>query len=164
MATLQPDFGGAVYSEGGSLSIANCTFSANQADAQGGALAVGSGTAQVINSILWGNKRGADPSEIDDPNGVVLVTYSDIQGGHTGDGNLDSDPQFVDSAGGNFSLKSTSPCIDHGTPSGTGLVGKDLGGKTRVIDGKGNGSAVVDMGAFEYVPPSLAANFGPLGL
>ncbi|MCK4358316.1 MAG: T9SS type A sorting domain-containing protein, partial [Candidatus Cloacimonetes bacterium] len=41
--------------------------------------------------------------------------YSDIQGGWAGEGNIDTDPLFVDSANGDFHLQENSPCIDAGT-------------------------------------------------
>ncbi|RLC49624.1 MAG: hypothetical protein DRI23_08840, partial [Candidatus Cloacimonadota bacterium] len=49
------------------------------------------------------------------------ITYSDIQGGYTGDGNINDDPIFVDAANGNYSLTwnsdDKSPCIDTGDPN-----------------------------------------------
>jgi len=60
--------------------------------------------------------------------------YSDIQGGWPGEGNIDADPLFADTANGNYHLISqagrwepnsqswvvddiTSPCIDAGDPN-----------------------------------------------
>jgi len=48
--------------------------------------------------------------------GTVTATYSDIQGGWPGTGNIDSDPEFTDPANGNYNLSETSPCIDAGDP------------------------------------------------
>jgi predicted outer membrane repeat protein len=56
----------------------------------------------------------------------VSISYSDIQGGWTGTGNIDADPLFADPPGGDFQLTwvnypdpdtSKSPCIDAGDPS-----------------------------------------------
>lgn len=66
--------------------------------------------------------------------GTPVVTYSDVQGGWSGEGNIDTDPLFADAANGDYHLKSQagrwdsnsqswlidgiiSPCIDAGDPS-----------------------------------------------
>jgi hypothetical protein len=46
----------------------------------------------------------------------VYMTYSDIQGGWTGVGNIDLAPSFVDPYSANFYLLPYSPCIDAGSP------------------------------------------------
>jgi hypothetical protein len=56
----------------------------------GGGLGTGRPTT-VSSCILWDNA----PSEIA---GTPHVTYSDIKGGFAGEGNIDSDPLFVDFA------------------------------------------------------------------
>ncbi|MGB5287020.1 MAG: T9SS type A sorting domain-containing protein, partial [Ignavibacteriaceae bacterium] len=45
--------------------------------------------------------------------GTADVQYSDIEGGYTGTGNVDLDPQFIPS-NVYFALSGTSPCIDAG--------------------------------------------------
>jgi hypothetical protein len=60
-------------------------------------------------------------------------------------------PQYVNSAGGDFHLKSGSPGIDAGssdTKYATSLG--DLEGKNRTMDGDCNGEAQIDFGAFEF--------------
>jgi hypothetical protein len=42
------------------------------------------------------------------------VVYSDIQGGFGGEGNIDADPLFTDSANGDYRLLPCSPAIDAG--------------------------------------------------
>ncbi|MCK4696190.1 MAG: PKD domain-containing protein, partial [Candidatus Cloacimonetes bacterium] len=66
----------------------------------------------LINSILWNDS----PQEIYINTGSVTATYSDIQGGWTGTGNIDSDPLFVDPANGDYHLQEGSICIDAGDP------------------------------------------------
>ncbi len=66
----------------------------------------------IINSILWENGT----NEINVVSGEVNVLYSDVLGGWTGEGNIDSDPLFIDSINGNYHLTETSPCIDAGDP------------------------------------------------
>ncbi|MFQ6604417.1 MAG: fibronectin type III domain-containing protein [Fidelibacterota bacterium] len=82
------------------------------ADNSGTALASASElTPQVRNTIFWNN--GTEIS------GTVAVTYSDIQGGVTGAGNIDSDPLFSDAAAGDYSLDLLSPCVDTGDSTDT---------------------------------------------
>jgi hypothetical protein len=45
------------------------------------------------------------------------VTYSNIQGGCPGQGNIDADPLFTDAVNGDYHLLSGSPCIDAGDPA-----------------------------------------------
>ena len=44
------------------------------------------------------------------------VTYSNIQRGYAGTGNLNTEPQFVSTSAPDYHLASTSPCIDAGDP------------------------------------------------
>jgi hypothetical protein len=72
-------------------------------------------------------------------------------------------PGFVDAAGGDYRLSPTSPLIDIGDPAPAGPA-KDLAGNDRVIDGDANGTAVRDIGAYEYrdtIPPETFFTGGP---
>jgi hypothetical protein len=69
------------------------------------------GTAD--NCIFWGNS-GYNGQQVDQP---VSVTYSTIQGGYTGTGNLSSDPLFVNPAAGDFHLQANSPAKHSGDPT-----------------------------------------------
>jgi parallel beta-helix repeat protein len=44
------------------------------------------------------------------------VTFSNVQGGFTGEGNIDGDPLVVNASQGDFHLSPGSPCIDAGDP------------------------------------------------
>jgi len=104
--------------------ITNCTITGNL---QGGILG---GIPTITNSIIWANS----PQQIAEAQGTISVTYSDIQGGFVGEGNIDADPLFADPSNGDYHLKSqagrwdpgsqawvlddvTSPCIDAGDVS-----------------------------------------------
>ena len=63
----------------------------------------------VKNCVIWGNN-----SQI---SGGATVMYSDIQGGGSGEGNIDADPLFVNPDNGDYHLQASSPCIDVGDPS-----------------------------------------------
>lgn len=70
----------------------------------------------VINSILWDNNGGAGTAQIA---GTPTVTYSCVQGGYTGMGNIAFNPVFAGSACCEADLKIVigSLCIDAGDPN-----------------------------------------------
>ncbi|MHC4624936.1 MAG: right-handed parallel beta-helix repeat-containing protein [Planctomycetota bacterium] len=143
-----------------SPSLTNCVIAGNKkATVVGNGLTgISSNNAKVVNCILWDNA----PPQIVDTNPSALVIYSDVQGGYSGEGNIDADPLFVDAAGGNLRLGLVSPCIDAGDNSSVpGGVTTDLNGFPRFIEDlctadTGNGTApVVDMGAYEFLPADI---------
>ncbi|MCX6163445.1 MAG: T9SS type A sorting domain-containing protein [Ignavibacteriae bacterium] len=64
----------------------------------------------VKNNIVWGNL----PSQFYVSGCTPSISYCDIQGGYTGVGNINLNPQFVSNS---YYLNSTSPCIDAGDTS-----------------------------------------------
>jgi len=74
-------------------------------------------------------------------------------------GDFTADPGFANAAAGDYSLAAGSPLIDRGDPAAPaiGEPATDLAGQPRVVDGDGNGSAIADVGAFEFVPPAPPA-------
>ncbi len=140
--------GGAVNLYAYPGTFTNCTFTLNRADLQGGAIWCDISRSRtstiflVSNSILWGDSA-PEGNEIYEKGLPLIVIYSDIEGGHAGEGNIDADPQFYDAASGDLYLYPGSPCIDTGTfnraPS------EDIDGNPRpYIDG-------YDMGAYELI-------------
>jgi len=106
--------------------------------------------------------------------GAMIGDYATLT---WGSGNIDADPLFVDpghwdDAGtpsdfsddtfilGDYHLLPGSPCIDAGTndvdnpdtPEIETLPATDIAGLQRVIDGNLDGTATVDIGAYEYLP------------
>ena len=152
-------YGGGMYNRYNSNpTVTNCTFSGNRALGKGGGMYNGISSPTLINCILWGDT----PDEIfDDAKSSSTVTYSDVQGGWLGAGgnNIDADPCFVDATGGDLRLSYDSPCIDAGDNSAPGLPATDLAGNRRLFDGDGDGSAIVDMGAYEFGSLKLLAHW-----
>ncbi len=77
-------------------------------------------------------------------NGVDYKTISSQTGIK---GNISGDPLFVDAAGNNFRLRRESPAIDAGT--NMSAPSQDFERETRPVDGNGDGTATVDIGADE---------------
>jgi parallel beta-helix repeat protein len=105
--------GGGIYCFETSSTITNCTISENIASREGGGIYCRYSTPTITNSILWDDS----PDEIYIESGTPVVTYSDIQSGWEGEGNIDADPRFVSYKGYEFILHPNSPCIDTGDPT-----------------------------------------------
>jgi len=106
--------GGGIYCDSTSSPIiANNTITKNFVDYQGGGIMSinESSPAVVINTILWGDKQDELIEEI---YGHVTVTYSDVQGGWEGEGNIDADPWFINPNEAKYGLRDYSPCIGAG--------------------------------------------------
>ncbi len=80
--------------------------------------------------------------------GELLATYSRIEG-VTGEGNIDSDPEFIPGTTNPYHLKVSSPCIDSGTETSLTV---DLDGNPRPVDVPGipNNPTAFDMGFYEF--------------
>jgi hypothetical protein len=162
--------GGAAYMIGGQFSAGaamwvNCTFAQNSAAVSGSAVYAGPPTtvpavAILRNCVAWNNSPATSTLEH-----AWEVSYSDIEGGWVGTGNISADPLLTPS----FGLGAGSPAIDAGSDNlvltdtldldqnndTTELVPLDLDGHPRQMDDPntidtGVGVApIVDMGAFE---------------
>lgn len=142
-----------------SAEITNCTFTGNSARWGGSGIYNYHSDSVVTNCILWGD---SGPREIhnegDEP---PTVTYSCVQGGYEGAGNIDADPRFVDAVGGDLHLQAGSPCIDAADWSKAPATDKD--GNVRHDDAglpdTGVGAETyADIGAYEFqgeTPPSV---------
>jgi hypothetical protein len=122
-------FGGGIHAG----TTRNCTVVGNKAAFGGdGVFAPAQDTTIVQDSIVWNNGQEILAA----PGAAWSVTYSDVQGGFRGTGNLQRDPLFWDETARDFHLQAASPCIDAGDPSSP-------------TDPDGSPA---DMGAFPYDP------------
>ena len=71
--------------------LKNVTFKGNSA-IHGGAIANLNSSPTIVNGILWGDTATGQGNEIFNDNSSSTVSYSDVQGGFTGVGNIDKDP------------------------------------------------------------------------
>lgn len=96
---------------GGEVLIENNTIINNTSTQTGAGIWLLSTPATVRNNIIWGN-TGPAPAQIKLNGGATVnVSYSDVQGGYAGTGNIDQDPLLM----GEFAyLNPASPCIDGG--------------------------------------------------
>ena len=127
--------------------IANCTITGNEASS-GGGIYLGyfiDWHCVVLNSVMWGDT----PDEIAGYTALATVTYSDVDGGWTGTGNISNDPLLVSGPLGDYYLSCTaagqeadSPCIDAGSGTAESL---GLDKLTTRTDSAAD-SGIVDMG------------------
>ena len=140
-------YGGAIYLYRSSPTLENVTITVNPAIHDGGGIYCRDNSNPSLNNcIMWNDL----PQEIyfsgfSEYNSIT-VSYSDIHGGEEAietnnngtvyweEGNIDSDPLFVDATNGDYHLTEFSPCIDTGDPNSP-------------LDPDGT---IADMGAFYY--------------
>ena len=95
----------------------------------------------LTNSIIWDNNLESIHSN-NYGNSQPIVTYSNIEDGWEGAGNIDIDALFTDSENGDYNLQEGSPCINRGTSD------LDGDGIEDISDYDGNAP---DMGAYEII-------------
>ncbi|WP_293299251.1 choice-of-anchor Q domain-containing protein [Pedobacter sp. UBA4863] len=142
-------YGGGIYNSSSSPVLTNVTISANSTIYYGAGIYDSNSTCKIRNSIIYGNNtNGIFGGGSDIKYSLVQgVTFADANGNIAGSTN----PEFVDAANGDFSLKNTSPLINNGsdtffaagqTPDLSAIT-TDLAGNPRIQ------KANIDMGAYE---------------
>jgi len=155
---------------GGTGVFANNTVVDNTASEQGGGIIDDDGFT-IVSSIVRGNTAPASPQIAD--TFLTDMTYSNVEGGFPGTGNIDADPLFADPGAGDYRLMTGSPSVDAGSnaalPADAGDLDDDgdvleptpldLDDEPRQTDDPdtpdtGEGDApIVDMGAYERPDP-----------
>jgi hypothetical protein len=156
--------------------LVNNTIADNTARSNNGSGVAGSGVAanglQLINNIivakpgqsaLFCYSTGDPITRFNNIFSARGPAYGGACSDRTGtDGNISADPQFIAPTQGDYHLHQVSPSIDSGDNLAPNLPDKDLDGHPRILDGSGKGTAIVDMGVYEFLPPPSAVwNFIP---
>jgi hypothetical protein len=145
-------WGGGIYCGNSTFTITNLTMSSNHENTASGGMSNSGCNTTIENSILWGD---GEREFWNDTTSNVSVTYSIIQGGYEGAGNLDVEPLLAplgDYGGGveTIALLPNSPAID---ATSSNCPDTDARGITR-------SSPSCDSGAFESQGFSLSKTGG----
>jgi len=103
-------YGGGIRLRENNAEIINNTIVNNTASSGAGGLHARDCAPVIVNSIVCGNHADTNPQI----GGTFSVRYSDVEGGYSGQGNIDANPSFADE---NFNLSDTSACVGNGTDS-----------------------------------------------
>ncbi|ETR74248.1 MAG: parallel beta-helix repeat-containing protein [Candidatus Magnetoglobus multicellularis str. Araruama] len=129
------DSGGGIYSLDSTINLANATIHSNSTNANQGVNAGGtiliSSNSSIVNSIIWDNSDYDIIFYCSSEGYSLKVEYSNIKGGKKAiglvtdysmnkvkwlDGNLITNPSFVDPESDDYHLSKDSQCIDAGHP------------------------------------------------
>lgn len=169
IAALVPDINTAAH-------IINNTIAGNTATGKGSQLYVdGTDSAtQIWNNIMFGTSVQAavvcdTTQSLTPPVLRFNDAFSTMGPAYAGscadaasrDGNLSAMPRFV-SAATDLHVVAASPVIDTGSSAAPDVPSTDFDGNPRVLDGNSDGTATIDMGAFEFASPRIG--LGPTSL
>jgi hypothetical protein len=151
-------YGGGIYVFSHTATLVNNTFIGNGVFGgifgnHGGGAYVSTYNTNIYNNIFWDNtaQNGADLyAHVSSQGNLFNNTFQDalIVGSFNQGNNIQQDCLLTP----DFHLQAGSPCIDAGDNSAPELPTEDFEGDSRIIDGDGDSSAVVDIGADEYNP------------
>jgi len=165
--------GAGIVSDFTAATITNCTLTNNSATNLGGAIHCRYSDFIVTNCIVWDNDAPEGPEiSVEGNSASATVSYCNVQGGQQNvylsesgctlnwdTSNIDIDPLFVNADGDddtlgteddNLRLQVGSLCVDAGDNAAV-TEATDLDGGPRIVDGDSDGTATVDMGAYELM-------------
>ncbi|HJM94564.1 MAG TPA: hypothetical protein QF698_00690, partial [Candidatus Marinimicrobia bacterium] len=147
--TATVEYGGGMWINGNSVpdftyKLDNVSVINNNSPS-GGGIAIQAANVDIVNSIFQNNSEEEIGFSSWGPSSHLNITYSNIENGMVdidttngeitwGDGNIDVDPMFVDSANGNYHLLASSQLINAGHPDSTDADG-----------------TIADIGAYPYL-------------
>ena len=148
--SVQNEVGGGIsYYGQANTALLNNTITNNTSTNGGGVYCHDDSTAALTNNIV----RGNIPDQLQGHLGTeITANYCNVTGGYPGNGNIDLEARFKKANG--YQLRGGSPCIDAGV--NTGAPDHDIDGRNRPKGPR------VDMGAYEFHGPPVAATLGPL--
>ncbi|HJN97848.1 MAG TPA: hypothetical protein QGF51_02615, partial [Candidatus Marinimicrobia bacterium] len=120
---------GGIVAVNSTLVLNNNTFFGNSGGVvHGGAIHFDAGSnGTIINSIFWDNEG---PEEI---TGSAAITFSNVQGGWEGEGNIDANPLFCNPDSGDYTLADNSPCVSTGE-NGSNMGALDVECETIILE------------------------------
>jgi len=141
--------GGAIYSKQSDSVLTNCTFAGNSGVEGNGLLLSESSYLEATNCIL----RDGGDEVVAEGSSTAVITYSNVEGGWAGAGNIDAEALFADADGADDVVGTEdddlqpvagSPCVDSGDNSAVSAsIETDIAGRVRIMND------AVDMGAHE---------------
>ncbi|MFH1197475.1 MAG: T9SS type A sorting domain-containing protein [bacterium] len=153
--------GGGIVNSSSSPTYINCTIALNTTSGGKGGGIYNSGnpshTTTLNNCIIWGNSANSDGDElyIEEGGSKITLNYS-CYGNASGNvfvfaggtftatnNDITSDPQFVNTVGGDYRISGNSPCKNVGYNSYNSQL-SDIRGQTRIQ------STTIDLGAYEW--------------
>ncbi|HHE38105.1 MAG TPA: T9SS type A sorting domain-containing protein [Candidatus Cloacimonetes bacterium] len=164
---------GGILVQDSEAEITNCVISGNSATAGDGIYLFDNSTLDLTNTIITGNEGEGINFDGQHNVNIQYCDFHDNQNDFTGNVppglgvitgynqygtpcdvfvNIFEDPLFTGNIEDPFSLSFLSPCIDSGIQDTTGLnlPPFDIIGNDRITDGRGDGFAFIDMGAYEF--------------
>jgi Right handed beta helix region len=119
--------------DGGATTVSHCTFWRNESDRFGGTLAAWYGSTLVVSHSIIAGTHTLPATYCGAGGGIAFACsafWDNLFGNASGDctdpagtdGSFTADPLFCDASGGDFTLRSNSPCSPPGV-TGCGLVG-----------------------------------------
>ena len=155
--------------------LVNNTVAGNSASSGSAVFIFGTDTGVRFYNNLFIGLTGFDAVACNGTGGSVFFNtdaFEPASGGFAGtcvnqsgtNGNVSVDPKFVSPTSNNYKLKGGSPAIDLGTNTAPNLPATDFAKNPRTVDGNGGLTAIVDMGAYEFIPVVLAPKSLTFGL